>query len=416
MSTHPVLEAAPERLHVLRLCTAFMPPADLLMGKGSSFDPIGGMQNHTCELTRALDARGVRQTVVTTKPPGSPRYQRMGSEAKVIRLGLPVRHMRQLYSMSAGPTLASVAGCDLVHAHLGEDLALLPLAWATARAHRLPLILTIHCSLHYTLAPTDVRSWVLKRLGGAFERWTEKRADAGISLTPRLASMMVHDGVAPERVHVIPSGVRSSLFAQRGRSPWPTLSGRKIVFVGRLVPQKGAHVLVQAAQRLRADAKVIIVGDGPERASLEAAAREAGVADRVVFHGFVPHDDIPSVLAHADVLVLPSIYEELGSIIVEAMQVGLPVVASDTGGIPAAVAHGITGLLVPPGHPEALADGLDRVLLDEVLAQRLRLGAKAAASRYDWDVLSGRVLEIYKSVLHRTRGPYPSEVLAPANA
>src|SRR5918912_2388705 len=79
------------RIRVLRLCSVFEPPPSALVGRGVKFDPIGGMQNHTAELTRALDRRGVVQTVLTTRPPTAPYFQRLGDHARVIRLGLPRR-------------------------------------------------------------------------------------------------------------------------------------------------------------------------------------------------------------------------------------------------------------------------------------------------------------------------------------
>src|SRR5215218_1510404 len=78
------------RLGVLRLCSVFESPPSALVGRGVKFDPIGGMQNHTAELTRALDRRGVVQTVLTTRPPTAPYFQRLGERARVIRLGLPL--------------------------------------------------------------------------------------------------------------------------------------------------------------------------------------------------------------------------------------------------------------------------------------------------------------------------------------
>jgi glycogen synthase len=115
------------RIRVLRLCSVFEPPPSALVGRGVKFDPIGGMQNHTAELTRALDRRGVVQTVLTTRPPTAPYFQRLGDHARVIRLGLPIRRFRQLYGPQAAiivPILAARA--YVVHVHLGEDLAVLP--------------------------------------------------------------------------------------------------------------------------------------------------------------------------------------------------------------------------------------------------------------------------------------------------
>jgi glycogen synthase len=175
------------RIRVLRLCSVFEPPPSALVGKGVKFDPIGGMQNHTAELTRALDRRGVVQTVLTTRPPTAPRFQRLGDHARVIRLGLPVRRFRQLYGLQAAiiaPILAVWA--DVVHVHLGEDLAVLPVGAAAARFHRLPLVLTVHTSLRHTLAVSDLRSAVLKTVGSPIERWGEHSAEAVLVITPRL--------------------------------------------------------------------------------------------------------------------------------------------------------------------------------------------------------------------------------------
>src|SRR5918996_6331893 len=164
------------RIRVLRLCSVFESPPSALVGRGLKFAPIGGMQNHTAELTRALDRRGVAQTVLTTRPPTAPYFQRLGDHARVIRLGLPIRRFRQLYGPQAAiiaPILA--ARTDVVHVHLGEDLAVLPIGAAAARLHRLPLVLTIHTSLRHTLAVSDLRSALLKALGGQIGSWGNTR-------------------------------------------------------------------------------------------------------------------------------------------------------------------------------------------------------------------------------------------------
>jgi glycosyltransferase involved in cell wall biosynthesis len=104
------------------------------------------------------------------------------------------------------------------------------------------------------------------------------------------------------------------------------------------------------------------------------------------------------VLASLDVLVLPSAYEEMGSVLTEAMASGLPVVASDVGGIPEVVRHGETGLLVPPGDVDALAAALDRLVADAGLRARLSAGARARAAGYAWPRLAARVAAVYARV------------------
>src|SRR5215203_893437 len=358
------------------------------------------MQNHTAELTRALDRRGVVQTVLTTRPPTAPYFQRLGNHARLIRVGIPLRLFRQLYGPQAAiiaPILAARA--DVVHVHLGEDLAVLPVGAAAAKFHQLPLVLTVHTSLRHTFAVGDLRSAVLKALGGPIERWGEHSAEAVLVITPRLCRLLVSEGVDENRLHVIPPGVNPSLFEGPFEDPFLGVGRPRVLFVGRLASQKGVSTLVAAAGLLEdPSARLLLVGDGPERKALEKEAKRIGMGNRLHFVGFVAHERLPAVLVHADLLVLPSIYEELGTVLLEAMQAGLPVVASRTGGIPDVIEDGVNGLLVPPGEPEALARAINRVLADRGLAYRLSEGAQARAKDYDWEVLAGRVLQVYRGV------------------
>src|SRR5215207_9091225 len=398
------------RIRVLRLCSVFEPPPSALVGRGVKFDPLGGMQNHTAELTRALDRRGIVQTVLTTRPPTAPYFQRLGDHSRVIRVGLPLRCVRQLYAPQAAiiaPILALRA--DVVHVHLGEDLAIIPVGAAAARLHRLPLVLTVHTSLHHTLAVSDLRSAVLKTLGSPIERWGEHFAEAVLVITPRLHRLLLSEGVEEDRIHVIPPGVNPSLFEGPFEDPFSGVGKPRVVFVGRLAPQKGVRALVAAAGLLKDPrAQVLLVGDGPERLALEREAERLGVGGRLHFVGFLAHDRLPAVMSHADLLVLPSLYEELGTVLLEAIQVGLPIVASKTGGIPDVIKDGVNGLLVPPSEPEALAHAINRLLADRKLARRLSEGAQARAKDYDWEVLAERVLRVYQDVTAGCLAPVDS--------
>src|SRR5215207_8454354 len=178
---------------VLRLCSVFEPPVTALTGAGARYDPVGGMQSHTGQLTRALDACGVAQTVVTAWRPGAARSERLGGRSRVVRLGGPVRRFRQLYAPAAALVMPRLAtGTDLVHVHLGEDLAVVPLGLLASRRRR-PLVLTVHCSLRHTLRPTGGRGLVLSTAGAALESVGERRADAVIVLTRRLADRLLAD-------------------------------------------------------------------------------------------------------------------------------------------------------------------------------------------------------------------------------
>jgi glycogen synthase len=388
-------------LNVLRVCSVFEASPESSRGRGAHFDPVGGMQNHTGGLSRALDDLGVVQTVITARRPPLPRLQRTGRNLHIMRLGLPAKRFRQLYwAPATRHALAAARHADLVHVHLGEDLAAIPIGLAAARSSSLPLVLTVHCSLRHTLSVGDARSALLKIVGGWIEQRGELRADAVIALTERLAHLLEQGGTDPRRIHVIPPGVNRSLFAGPFEDPFPHIGGPRVLFVGRLQRAKGLPTLLRAATLMTTpDATVIVVGDGPERPALERIIDRLGIGDRVVLTGFLDHRSIPQHLAHADVVVLPSLYEELGSVLLEAVQLGIPIVASATGGIPSVVCHEDNGLLVTPGDAGEFASAIDRVLSDDSLRARLVEGARRRAPDFDWKTIAGRVLDTYCGVV-----------------
>lgn len=146
-------------------------------------------------------------------------------------------------------------------------------------------------------------------------------------------------------------------------------------------------------------AQVVLVGDGPDRRRLERRVQHQGLTGRVHITGFLDHDRIPAVLAHLDVMVLPSVYEELGSVLLEAMRVGVPIVATRVGGIPEVIEHRRTGTLVEPNSPYGLASAIDELLVDRERAADLAKAAKAAAARYDWDALAQSVHNVYRQLV-----------------
>ncbi|TFV58573.1 glycosyltransferase family 1 protein [Geodermatophilus sp. DF01-2] len=400
----PVRRPATGR-HVLRLCSVFEPlPArgdtSAVDGRAARFDPIGGMQNHTATLTRCLDAQGSVQTVVTSRLAGRRGRVPMGRAAVVHRTGLRVPWLRQLWALDALRVVLRPGArpVDVVHAHQGEDLATLLLARLAARRHGCPLVVTVHCSVGHTLRGRGLRTRLLRALGGWIERSALSRADAVVVLTDRTAAALMGDGVPAERVTTIPSGFDPGLFAGDHPDVFPGAGRPRMGYVGRLAPQKRADRLVEAFGRMREPAHLVVVGDGPDRDRVRQLAAASPRADRVTLSGFVEHPAVPAVLASLDVLVLPSAYEEMGSVLTEAMASGLPVVASDVGGIPEVVRGGVTGLLVPPGDVDALAAALDRLAADPGLRARLSAGARARAADYSWPQLAARVAAVYARV------------------
>lgn len=392
-------------MRVLRLCSVYEAPPKALTGS-RAFDVIGGMQVHTARLTAGLDALGVEQTVITAYRPGAPRVQQVGARSRVIRTGAPIRRFRQLYGVASVPEVLRVGDVDLVHVHLGEDVAIVPLArWAASRAGGLPLVATVHCSVRHTLVGHDPRSAIIRAIGGPAQSRLLRAASAVLVLTDRLAERLVATGIPASRVGVIPLGIDLD---HGGSLPRPASmdGGRWIVYVGRLVREKGVRELLEAFGRLSVNGTgLLIVGDGRDRAALEIAAERIGAVGRVRFVGAVPHASVRPYLEHADVVVLPSWYEERGRVLLEAMGAGTPVVATRTGGIPATVSDGENGLLVPPRDPAALATAIARVLGDDALAASMGAAGRATAAEHGIDALVGTTLATYEAVLHRAVEP-----------
>lgn len=390
--------------HVLRLCSVFE-PAVTDLGPGSArFDPVGGMQNHTAALTRCLDALGWGQTVVTSRLAGAAGASTLGDHAVVRRVGIPTTRFRQLWGLCALPfVLRRRRRVDVVHAHQGEDVATLLLAQLAAWWHRCPLVVTLHTSVSHTFTGRSLRALVLRRVGGAVEEAALGRASVVVAIAQRTADLVRRDGELARRVHVIPSGFEPALFAEALPATRPSdrraASLPRVGYVGRLAEQKRPDHLVEAFALMREPAELVIVGDGPLRERVEALARDSSASARISLRGFVHHTEVPGVLASLDVLALPSAYEELGSVLVEAMALGVPAVATRVGGIPELVVDGETGLLVPPGDLPALAQALDRLVADPVLAERLGACARERSAAYSWPGLARRVAALYESVL-----------------
>jgi glycosyltransferase involved in cell wall biosynthesis len=182
--------------------------------------------------------------------------------------------------------------------------------------------------------------------------------------------------------------------------------GSQIVgVVARLEPEKGHPTLLEAwpaVLRKVPDAYLLIVGEGARREALEQQVRALRIAHRVVFTG--RRDDVPAVTAALDVAVLPSYREAQGLTILEAMALSRPVVASNVGGIPEMIEDGVTGLLVPPNDPPALATAIVRLLQDHSLADTIgRAGHDLVHDRFCIEIMVKAVEEIYDEGARATR-------------
>ncbi|MFY9929831.1 MAG: glycosyltransferase family 4 protein [Streptosporangiaceae bacterium] len=387
-------------MRVLRLCSVFEPA--VLSARSAGYDAIGGMQNHTAELSRQLDRMGACQLILTSRMDIGAGSTGFGGHGQVVRTGMDIRLARQAWAPLAAP-LALRGGADVVHGHCGEDIAVLPLARLAARRHRCPLVVTIHASVRHNMRVTSARTAWLRLAGGLAERRALAAADMVIALTQAAADRLRREGIPDSRIRVIPPGFDPDLFAAHAPDPFAGLGRPRIGYVGRIAPQKDVGTLINAFGRVTTPACLLIVGDGPGRPAAEQQARRLGAPVR--FTGLVPHVRVPAVLRHIDLLVLATRYEELPSVLIEAMAAGLPVIASRVGGIPALIDHDVNGLLVPPGDAAALATAITRVLTEPGTAARLAAAAQHTAQRYTWPPLARQVARVYLDLTGKTQPP-----------
>lgn len=237
-------------------------------------------------------------------------------------------------------------------------------------------------------------------------RYALARADQITATGMRLAEATLRYVPAGKPVTVVPYGVDLEHF-----SPQPREAGGEVVVgaVARLSREKGLEFLLRAVGRLVEQGKplrLVLAGEGPERARLERLTHGLGLGECVEFLGEVPHEDVPGILQRLDIFAMPSLAEGFGVAALEAAAMELPVVASRVHGIPDVVAEGESGFLVPPRDVAALAEAIGRLADDTELRSRLGRGGRALVeSRYRWQDNAAQMEGLYRAL----GGPFTNE-------
>jgi glycosyltransferase involved in cell wall biosynthesis len=357
------------------------------------------------EGCRALAALGVRVRVVAPHSRGAAPHEELDG-VEILRPrhlpdrweflletpgGLPVlwEHRRSAcwtvlpFLLTHAAAIAREArNCDLIHAHwtLSAFAALLG-----APLHRRPLLCTVQGS--------DVYRAMRLPVFGALSRAALGSARRVIALSRSLAEAAAAQGIDPDKIAVLPNGVDFRRFAPNGNPREPV-----VLFAGSLIERKGVRTLIEAmaAVRQRHPAyRLVLIGDGPQRAELESLARRLNPPESVRFAGSLAPAEVARWMRRAELFVLPSLEEGQGVALLEALASGTPCVGASAGGIPDILSPE-WGLLVPPGDPQALGEAvLD--LLEH--ADRRRAMGNAAVSavreRYGWPVIARRLLALY---------------------
>lgn len=357
-----------------------------------SWDVPGGVQVHVRELSRHLRGLGHEVHILA---PGRRTGRREG--AQIVGRAVPVRGNGSVARISFGPRVSRAVGRafrefqpDLLHVH--EPLVPSVSMHAVLQAD-VPVVATFHSNVG-----RERVSSLWFRLAAPMVRPVWNRISRRIAVS-EAARRSVSSRMGEGHLVIVPNGVDVGRFA--GAQPAPLPAGRHLLFVGRLEERKGFPVAVRAFARLAVayrDLRLLVVGEGSERGAVDSLPPD--VHARVDMLGRLEDDRLAAYLRSADVYLGPATGgESFGIVLAEAMAAGLPIVASDIDGYRDVARNGIEAVLVPPGDPDALAAAVRSVLDDARLAASLGEAGRRRAGAFDWDVVAGRLVAIYRDAL-----------------
>jgi glycogen(starch) synthase len=291
---------------------------------------------------------------------------------------------------------------DVVHAH---DWLVANAALGLKNIFRIPLVATMHSTeigrrnglrTDYERMIHQTENWL------AYESWRIICCSRYMSEHVKWAY-----GLPQDRVMIIPNGVDANVYAKEFdkaefRKKFALPEEKIVLYVGRLVYEKGVQTLVSAIPKIlsRVNAKFVVVGDGGMKESLTRQVANMRLSHKTTFTGFLDEETLTRLYQIADVCVVPSLYEPFGITALEAMAAKTPVVVSNTGGLSEIVEHDRTGTKVYAGNADSVAWGITRILLDIGYANWIKLNAyQKALDVYDWAKIARETKTFYERVL-----------------
>jgi glycosyltransferase involved in cell wall biosynthesis len=354
---------------------------------------VGGMERVAVDLALQKGEHGFRCGLAALLGDGA-----LEAEVRAAEVPLEIMHKQGRFDWRVVRGLAAQAsrlGADLIHAHNTVGMLYSVLAGLLARR---PVVTTLHGSSY--LMPPRLRR---------YRRWLSRgsRLVVCVSASAFRAALEV-DRISPRRLRMVHNGIAIPDF-ETGPGPAEALrrelslapEDRLLFSLGRLSYEKDFATMFRAVGLLGqagARAHLVVAGDGPDRGDLERLIAQQGLGGRI--HLLGTRDDVPDLLAAAEIFVQSSMSEGLSIALLEAMAAGLPVAATAVGGNPEVVLPGETGLLVPPNDPSALAGAMSQLLGDPELCRRLgRAGAGRVREHFSLDAMARAYAGLYREVL-----------------
>ena len=350
---------------------------------------IGGIHTRMLHYVENLRRRGISVTVFFIVSRGTQMRRYFIDGAEIFVVPGQTRYFPRIAIDLLKTSISKHA--DVIHVVTGASTMIGAFAIAMGRTMGLPSVISFFGKEQFEFL-TPVHRWLFK---------------IAIVLATSIGVNTPYTGASIPRkfqrkVHLLLGGAEEWKYRPSSQDH----QGGTILYVGRLTTTKGVDDLIRAfklVQQKRPDTRLVIVGDGPERANLMQMAAESGVGSKIEFTGTLTGSSLQDEYEKGSVVVLPSKYikgeassETLGLTLIEASMHSKPLVGTSHGGIPEIVKDGQNGFLVPENNPQALADALVRLVSDERLLQQM--GAEAlriARTRFTWDAATERLLQSY---------------------
>jgi len=389
-------------MKIIQICEQFKPS-------------IGGVQNYVYALSHELSKRHnvtvftsdlIEGLDLTLKPPS---YEKISDNFNIYRFKTyPPYYISYVRAYGMIPPLIrnlAKSDVDLIHSH--SFIAIHTNAAALlSKLKKNPFVLTIHS---FGENPSNFYSDMFTKVyNSSIGKITLKFADKVIVLSSEAKVYFLQLGVDEEKIRIVPNGIDYKRFAnfhpKVNFKQRYSINGKVVLFVSNLQQRKGAQYLLKAAPQILREVpntSFVIVGDGPYRKYLEDLSNRLHIKNKVIFTGSLSDQELLEAYHIADVFVLPSAFEGLPTVILEAMASGVPIVATKVGGIPSIVQDGITGFLINYGDTKQIAEAVINILSDESLAQKMGENGKRISKNYDWQIICKKIEDVYQEVIQR---------------
>lgn len=375
---------------------------------------IGGISRVVYDLAQKLGEKGNEVHVITCWEPGLKELEKdknvivhrvYNYDASTSNFVNWVLQLNFALIERGNRIISELGKVDIIHAH---DWIVAFAAKTLKYSYSIPLVSTIHATEYG-------RNWGIhddnQSYINSIEWWLTYESWQVIVNSQYMKNEVKNIFKLPEdKIQVIYNGIDLKKFDRYEkdidfRRNFALDSEKIVFFVGRIVNEKGVHVLIDAVPKILSffsDSKFVIAGHGPQLDYLKNKSEQMGISHKINFTGYLNDEDLLKLYKCVDVAVFPSLYEPFGIVALEAMVANIPVVVSDTGGLSEIVEHNVNGMKSYTGNANSLADNILAILNNPEKADDMKKKAfEKVKAVYNWDIISEQILDIYKNVVNK---------------